>query len=112
MFEPAAGVHLLRVVQEALSNSRKHSGASNLKVSVGLNESLAQVTVADNGSGFDISRLGELDGSHFGLTFMRQRMQQIGGSMDIDSQPGAGTVLTLGVPTRDHRRKIGESAVG
>jgi signal transduction histidine kinase len=111
-FEPAAGVQLLRVVQEALSNSRKHSGASKLKVSVGMNEGRARVTVADNGNGFDISRLGELDGSHFGLTFMRQRMQQIGGSMEIDSQPGAGTVLTLGVPTRDQRRKIGESAAG
>jgi signal transduction histidine kinase len=43
---------------------------------------------------------------------MRERMQQIGGSMEIDSKPGAGTVLTLGVPTRDHGRKTGESAAG
>jgi hypothetical protein len=39
-------------------------------------------------------------------------MQQIGGSMKIDSKPGTGTVLTLNVPTRDHGGKTGESAVG
>jgi signal transduction histidine kinase len=111
-FEPAAGVQLLRVVQEAMSNARRHGSASNLKVSVGLNESRAHVTVTDDGTGFDSGRLGGLDGSHLGLTFMRQRMQQIGGSMEIDSKPGAGTVLMLDVPTRDHRRKIGESTSG
>jgi len=43
---------------------------------------------------------------------MRERMQQLGGSMKIDSQPGAGTVLTLHVPARNHGRKIGESSPG
>lgn len=108
-FEAAAGVQLLRVVQEALSNSRKHGGASTVRVAVDRNESRAHITITDDGHGFDTSRLEGGDGSHFGLVFMRDRMQQIGGSMEVDSKPGAGTMLTLDVPTRDHGRETGES---
>jgi len=111
-FEPAVGVHLLRVVQEALSNSRKHGSASDVKVTIGMNESQAHVIIADDGTGFDSSRIAGADGGHFGLAFMRERMHQIGGFMEIDSKPGAGTVLTLDVPTREHWRKNGESATG
>jgi PAS domain S-box-containing protein len=111
-FEPAAGVQLLRVVQEAMSNSRRHGDASNLKVSISMSESQAHVTITDDGAGFDSARLGELDGSHFGLAFMRQRIQQIGGSMKIDSKPGAGTALMLDVPTQSHWRKDVESSAG
>jgi signal transduction histidine kinase len=111
-FEPAAGVHLLRVVQEALSNSRKHGSARNLKVRIGLNQTRAHVTITDDGVGFDRDGLGGVGDSHFGLAFMRERLQQIGGSMDIDSKPGAGTVLRLDVPIRDRGRKTGESPAG
>ncbi len=108
-FEPAAGVQLLRVVQEALSNSRKHGGATTVRVTVDRNGSRARITIADDGHGFESSRLEGGDGGHFGLPFMRERMQQIGGFMAIDSQPGAGTMLTLDVPTRDHGGETGES---
>jgi signal transduction histidine kinase len=111
-FEPAAGVQLLRVVQEALSNSRKHGGATNVRVTVDRNGSRARITVADDGHGFGSSPLEGGDGSHFGMTFMRERLQQIGGSMEIDSKPGAGTMLTLHVPTRDHGRETGEGSSG
>lgn len=103
-FEPAAGVQLMRIVQEALSNSRRHGGARNVEVSVGINETHAHVIITDDGKGFDGSRAVDADGVHFGLAFMRERMQQIGGALTIDSQPGAGTVLTLGVPTSGHGR--------
>jgi signal transduction histidine kinase len=110
VFEPAAGVHLLRVVQEALSNSRRHGGAANLQVRIGMNGASALVTIADDGKGFDTSRIGSAGDGHFGLAFMRERMQQIGGSMEIDSTPGTGTVLTLHVPVGDHGRKVRESS--
>jgi signal transduction histidine kinase len=112
MFEPAAGVHLLRVVQEALSNSRRHGGAANLQVRIGMNGASALVTIVDDGRGFDASRIGGAGDGHFGLAFMRERMQQIGGSMEIDSTPGAGTVLTLHVPVGDHGRRVRESSTG
>ena len=111
-FEPAAGVHLLRVVQEALSNSRRHGGARNVKVIVGMNDSGAHLIITDDGTGFDNSRHGGGDGGHFGLTFMRDRMQQIGGSMEIDSRPGTGTVLRLDVPAGDQGRKLGAGSAG
>jgi len=111
-FEPAAGVHLLRVVQEALSNSRRHGSARNVNVRIGLNQTQAHVTITDDGAGFDSNGLGGADASQFGLRFMRERMQQIGGSMNIDSTPGAGTILTLDVPIRDRGRKTGESSAG
>ena len=111
-FEPAAGVQLMRVVQEALSNSRRHGGAGNVEITVGMNGSQAHVVIADDGRGFDGDRLGGLDDGHFGLTFMRERMQQIGGSMAIDSKPGAGTVLTLDVPAGDQGRKHDARSAG
>lgn len=109
-FEPGAAVQLLRVVQEALTNSRKHSGARTLSVSVGMNGSKAYISIADDGLGFDAGRLEGDNGSHFGLVFMRERMEQIGGSLKIESTPGGGTVLRLDVPTRDQGREAGESA--
>jgi PAS domain S-box-containing protein len=111
-FDPAAGVHLLRVVQEALSNARRHGGATSLEVRLGMNRTHAHITITDDGAGFDSARIDGTHDGHFGLAFMRERMQQIGGSMEIDSKPGAGTVLTLGVPDSNNGRKTGASAAG
>ena len=111
-FEPVAGVHLLRVIQEALSNSRKHGSAANVNVSIGMNRTQALVTVSDDGAGFDSNEIGTVGKGHFGLAFMRERMQQIGGSMDIESRPGAGTMLTLHVPISDSWRNGRESSPG
>jgi PAS domain S-box-containing protein len=102
-FDPIVEVQLLRVIQEALTNSRKHSGAHTLRVCVELDGKKAYITITDDGHGFDTSRLEGSDGSHFGLIFMRERMEQIGGSMKIDSIPGSGTVLKLDVPIRKQR---------
>jgi len=111
-FEPAAGVHLMRVIQEALSNSRKHGSAANVSISIGMNRTQALVTVSDDGAGFDSNEIGTVGNGHFGLAFMRERMQQIGGSMDIESRPGAGTMLTLHVPTSHSWRNGRESSPG
>ena len=97
-FDPGAGVHLLRAIQEALTNARKHSGAHKLKVCLDLGENKARITITDDGHGFDVSRLRNDNGGHFGLVFMRERMEQIGGSLEIESTAGGGTVLKLDVP--------------
>lgn len=99
-FDPALEAQLIRVIQEALTNSRKHSGAQTLKVCVELNTSNALITVTDDGRGFDTSQPDSCDGSHFGLVFMRERMAQIGGSLTIVSIPNGGTVLKLEAPVR------------
>jgi signal transduction histidine kinase len=102
-FDPIVEVQLLRVIQEALTNSHKHSGARNLRVCVELDGNKAYITISDDGKGFDPGRIEPESGGHFGLMFMRERMEQIGGSLKIDSIPGEGTVLKLDVPIRKQR---------
>jgi signal transduction histidine kinase len=97
-FDPAAGVQLLRAIQEALTNARKHSGATTLRVCVELVGAMAQISITDDGHGFDTSRLQHRGDGHFGLIFMRERMAQIGGSLKIESAPGGGTALRLDAP--------------
>ena len=100
-FDAAAGLPLLRVIQEAMTNCRKHSGAQTLKVCAELDGRTSQITINDDGCGFDTSQLESNAESHFGLVFMRERMEQIGGSLSVRSTPGDGTVLQLDVPNRE-----------
>ena len=97
-FEPKASVQLLRVIQEALTNARKHGAAGTVCVSVGQDGDQACIAVTDDGCGFDPQRSGSDAGRHFGLVFMRERMAQIEGSVTIESGPGAGTSVKLKVP--------------
>jgi len=102
-FDRVVGVELLRVIQEALTNSRKHSGAQTLRVCIERRQNKACITITDDGHGFDADQLERNDGSHFGLIFMRERMEQIGGSLKIDAIPGGGAALKLDVPIRKQR---------
>lgn len=80
-----------RIAQEALNNMVKHAHATQAEVRLALHES-ASLTIRDNGRGFVIrSDLA----NHFGLKIMRERATRIGANLQIDSQPGAGTTLTL-----------------
>ncbi len=99
-FEPGAGVQLLRVVQEALTNARKHGGARNVKVSIERAGSRARITITDDGCGFDLGRLDRDTGRNFGLVFMRERIAQIDGDIKLDSLPGRGTTITVDTPIR------------
>jgi len=97
-FEPGAGAQLLRVIQEAMTNARKHSRAHTIKVSIELKGILAYIMISDDGVGFE-SGIANADKSHhFGLDFMKERMEQIGGSITINSRPGVGTVVNLVTP--------------
>ena len=98
---PDAGVQLLRVIQEALTNARKHSGAHKISVNIEQDTNHARITIIDDGHGFDIDDPKLATRNHFGLVFMRERMEQIGGSLKIDSQPGTGTMVELFAPTDD-----------
>lgn len=104
-FAPDTTVQLLRVVGEALTNARKHSGAECVQVSLVRDGCYARITVADNGYGFDASQPADGE-SHFGLAFMRERMDQVGGDVTIFSRPGEGTRVALRVPIRDGKRGV------
>jgi signal transduction histidine kinase len=81
-------VVLLRSAQEALANVRKHSGAHTARVRIGGTEDSVLLTVADDGVGFDpvVSTTG------FGLRGMRNRVEQVGGTLSVDSGPNGTTV--------------------
>jgi signal transduction histidine kinase len=90
--EPA--LCLFRIVQEALQNVVKHSGARNAAVKLtGADRSL-QLVILDSGAGFDT---GALEGG-IGLLSMRERVYLLGGDMDIWSKPGSGTQISVQVP--------------
>jgi two-component system nitrate/nitrite sensor histidine kinase NarX len=94
-------VQILHVVQEALSNTRKHSGAS--RVWINLRQTPPwRVEVRDDGRGFTPPPPDMADGLHVGLRIMRERAQRVGAAVDILSAPGAGTrvVMTLPLPGR------------
>jgi two-component system, NarL family, sensor histidine kinase UhpB len=84
---------LYRVLQEALTNVVKHArGATCVSIILERNGRLAQMTVEDDGSGFEISPLGG-DGKGLGLAGMRERLALVGGELEIDSSTGRGTTV-------------------
>jgi PAS domain S-box-containing protein len=110
--QAVAAVQVLRVAQEALANAHRHGSATVVRVSIEREDSRARITVADDGSGFDPARFESGQDGHFGLAFMRERMAQIGGQLEIDSRPGAGTRVILEVPLSPGEGDNGESTSG
>lgn len=96
---PAAEVQLLRIVQEALANVRKHARATQARVRLRGTNGWLQATVEDDGIGFDPSAPGRGTFPRFGLATMRERAEAVGGTLEIDSAPGRGTRVTLRIPT-------------
>lgn len=91
------GVQLFRIIQEALANVRKHARTSKATVTFRKKDRQIVVTVADDGMGFDPEKLAA-DQSSFGLQVMRERAEQIGGKIRIDSAPGRGTAVRVTIP--------------
>ena len=91
---PSARASVLRILQEALQNVRKHAAAS--RISIGLEGDT--LVIADNGRGFDLMRLASGAGRNFGLQFMRERAELMGGQLHIESRQGEGTRILLRLP--------------
>jgi signal transduction histidine kinase len=87
-------VVLLRVCQEALANVRKHAAARQVAVRLCYADSVVRLTVADDGAGFD----PELTSGGYGLRGMRDRVTQVGGTIQVTSAPGQGTQVCAEVP--------------
>jgi two-component system nitrate/nitrite sensor histidine kinase NarX len=96
MLAPEAEVQLMRVIQEALTNVRKHAGAKKACVSLEQGEVL-RITIEDDGKGFDPAQQNG-DEDHFGLYTMRERVERVGGRIAIDSDPGRGTRVCVTFP--------------
>jgi signal transduction histidine kinase len=93
---PEVEGQLLRIVREAVTNVVKHAKASELNVDLRANAHSAELTIQDNGCGF-APGFSQNDDS-FGLTSMRERAADLGGTLEIDSQPNRGTRIVLSVP--------------
>lgn len=90
---------LFRVVQEGLTNVLKHSQAHHAWVAMHISPSHLVVTVRDDGVGFEVEKvLGSSDRRWLGLFGIRERVELLGGSLQVQSQPGQGTTLTVSVP--------------
>ena len=88
-FESYLEVMIFRAIQELLRNAVVHSQASQVKIQVDLMDTEVRVVVEDNGSGFDPGGLEREQG--MGLKVIKERMEMIGGSFELDSQVGGGT---------------------
>ncbi len=95
---PEAEVQLMRVIQEALTNVRKHANADRARVSIGRSGGEAAIVVEDNGRGFDGEGLRQTDMLSFGLRTMRERVERVGGRFAVDSVPGEGTKVQIFLP--------------
>jgi ligand-binding sensor domain-containing protein/signal transduction histidine kinase len=91
---------LFLAFREALNNAVKHAGASEIQIDVAVTQARLQVTITDNGTGFE-PRLNET--SRNGLRNMRHRLETIGGSFDLTTQPGLGTRVQLAVDLNPHK---------
>lgn len=93
---PEVALHLLRITQEALTNVRRHANASRVWVSLARENGCLELTVSDNGQGFDAA--SPLERSHVGLASMRERVRSLDGQLTFATSPGQGTRVTARVP--------------
>jgi ligand-binding sensor domain-containing protein/two-component sensor histidine kinase len=98
----AARRHLLRICQEAISNSVRHAHPAHIEVSAVFTTAAAEITITDDGCGFD-SRNGHDRPGHFGIAGMKDRANLLGGTLEIRSSLGAGTRVDVVVPLPDGR---------
>jgi signal transduction histidine kinase len=88
-------LQLFRILQEAVSNIRKHSMASEASIRLEKNETKLLMIISDNGVGFDPVQTGLERGGHFGLQIMFERAREIGAHVEIKSNPGLGTTVNV-----------------
>ncbi|HEU4770183.1 MAG TPA: two-component regulator propeller domain-containing protein, partial [Pyrinomonadaceae bacterium] len=93
--------NLLRIGQEAVNNAVKHAQATRIDVALNFDTRSVRLSVRDNGRGFDPNR--QIADGHFGLLGMRERAEQIGGTLSIDSTPERGTQIAIDVPLNHDR---------
>lgn len=91
---PGTEAAVFRAAQEALANVAKHAQAAKVQITLTYLSDTLLLDVADDGTGFDP---GDETGG-YGLAGMRQRLSRVGGTLTVESSPGAGTILNVSVP--------------
>jgi signal transduction histidine kinase len=96
-FNAARLPHVAAILTEALSNAARHSGSRSVKVSAACEDGQCVLSVEDDGRGFDSAA----PKPGYGLRNMRDRARLLAGSLDVVTQPGKGTRITLRIPWRE-----------
>lgn len=103
--DPEIAIVVFRATQETLTNATRHARASRVEVALRCSGERITLSVHDDGRGFDPKSVGS---DHFGLLILRERARAVGGTVDVDASPGAGTRIELDLPatasTRDEKR--------
>jgi signal transduction histidine kinase len=89
--------NLFMAVKEALNNVLKHAGATEVRIGLAVEDSRLSISIMDNGRGFAAN---QVNGGGNGLSNMKQRLQRIGGTMVLESEPGRGTRIRMEADTR------------
>jgi signal transduction histidine kinase len=92
--------NILRIVQEAFMNIYKHGRATAISVTISLDKDQFIIKIKDNGAGFSPAKTDRGKKGHYGLSSMEERARLIGGTLDIISKPGFGTVVTAEIPLK------------
>ena len=95
---PSQELQLVRIIQEALTNVRKHARATHARVDVHRRQNLLVAVIADDGVGISAAPRAPGEFPRFGLSTMRERAESIGGTLVVDSTPGSGTTVRFELP--------------
>lgn len=95
---PSAEIQLVRIIQEALNNIRKHAGAAHGRIRLSAGDDALEVEVSDDGRGFDLGATTASGWPRFGLQTMRERALAVGGRFEVTSSPGRGTTVAVRIP--------------
>ena len=100
--EPKAEINLFRIVQESFNNIVKHSGASNTHLIIKRHPDSISISIRDNGKGMNVAEMKTRDefGHGFGLYGMEKRAHVFNWTYEIDSSPGSGTEIRIGIPLK------------
>jgi ligand-binding sensor domain-containing protein/signal transduction histidine kinase len=96
---PAIEDNLLRICQEAVTNSIRHGSAKQVKVVLNYERRQVQLHIEDDGCGFDPSKVQAAKNGHFGLVGMQERAKKLGGKLTLNSRVDAGTQVCALIPT-------------
>lgn len=97
--KPVINTTIFRIIKESCCNVIKHAKATLIDINIVYNDNNIEVTVKDNGIGFDIKKINyENNKSNFGLSIMKERIALLSGSLQIQSEKGKGTIIKVKVP--------------
>ncbi|MGB2624353.1 MAG: two-component regulator propeller domain-containing protein [Candidatus Acidiferrum sp.] len=91
---------LLMVAREAVSNAVHHAHPAEVRITLKFETDTVRMQVLDDGRGFDLEEILAMQGAHFGIIGMRERIEHLGGHFEINTSPGEGTQLSMEVPVR------------